>query len=99
MWDLKKNTNELICRTETHSQTLKTNLRLPKGQAGSGEEWIGVWDGNVLKLDCDEGCTTINIRKFIELKNKNVNKIEYIYTHICITESLRCAECRTTILQ
>ena len=30
MWDLKKDTNELICRTETYSQTLK-NLWLPKG--------------------------------------------------------------------
>ena len=34
-WDLKKkkkkDTNELICRTETDSQTLKTNLWLPNG--------------------------------------------------------------------
>ena len=28
---------------------------------------LGVWDGNVLKLGCDDGCTTINI-KFTELK-------------------------------
>ena len=37
MWDLKKNTNELICRTERDSQTLK-NFWLPKGQ-------VGVWEG------------------------------------------------------
>ena len=36
---LKKDTNELIFRTETDSQTLKTNSWLPKG-AGSGEGWI-----------------------------------------------------------
>ena len=30
---LKKDTNELFCRTETDSQTLE-NLRLPKGQIG-----------------------------------------------------------------
>ena len=31
----KKDTNELICRTETDSQTLK-NLWLPKGTGGGG---------------------------------------------------------------
>ena len=42
MWDLLKNdTKELICRTETNSQTLK-NLWLPKG-TGSGEGWTGDW--------------------------------------------------------
>ena len=37
MWNLKKNdTNELIYKTETNSQTWKTNLLLPKGK-----EWEG----------------------------------------------------------
>ena len=32
MWNLKKlYTNELICRTETDLQSLKTNSQLPKG--------------------------------------------------------------------
>ena len=31
---------------------------------------LGVLEGNVLKLDCDDGCTTINIIKFIELGQK-----------------------------
>ena len=35
----EKDTNELSCRTDTDSQTLKTNLRLPKGM-GPGEGWI-----------------------------------------------------------
>ena len=41
--ELKKNdTNELIYRTETDSQTSKTNLWLPKGKSGGGEGgWIG----------------------------------------------------------
>ena len=34
------------------------------------EGWAGVWDGNVLKLGCDDGYTTINIIKFIELFKK-----------------------------
>ena len=34
MWNLKKyDTNELIYKTETDSQTSKTNLRLPKGKS------------------------------------------------------------------
>ena len=59
----KKDTNELFHRTETDSGTLK-NLWLPKGTRW-GRGGLGVWDGNVLKLDCDDGCTTLNIIKFI----------------------------------
>ena len=41
---LKKDTSELTCRTETDSQTLKTNLWLPKG-VGGREGWTwGQWD-------------------------------------------------------
>ena len=40
MWNLKKkkksNNNELIYKTETDSQTWKTNLGLPKGKVGGG---------------------------------------------------------------
>ena len=32
-------------------------------------DW-GVWDGNTVKLGCDDHCTTINIIKFIELKKE-----------------------------
>ena len=44
MLSLKKyDTNELINKTEAHSQTQKTNLWLPKGQSG-GRDKLGVWD-------------------------------------------------------
>ena len=38
MWNLifKNDTNELIYITETDSQILKINLRLPKGKRGTG---------------------------------------------------------------
>ena len=36
MWNLKNDTNELIYKTKTDSQTQKTNLWLPKGK-GVGE--------------------------------------------------------------
>ena len=43
MWNLKNSTNELIYKTETDSQTLKTNLRLPKGKGGGRiNEEIGI---------------------------------------------------------
>lgn len=38
--------------------------RLPGRNGG------GIWGGNVLKSGCDNGCTAINIIKFIGLKNK-----------------------------
>ena len=31
-----------------------------------GRDGLGVWDGNAVKLGGDDGCTTINIVKFIE---------------------------------
>ena len=40
---LKKKTNELIYKTETDSQTQKTNLWLPKGKGG-GKDKLGGWD-------------------------------------------------------
>ena len=33
---------------------------------------MGVWDGNVLKFGCDDGCTTVNIIKFSELKKTHI---------------------------
>ena len=43
MWNLKKkkkkkDTNELICRTETYSHTLKTNMVI-KGEKCKGTDW------------------------------------------------------------
>ena len=43
------------------------NLWFPNGTGGEGDG-LGVWDGNAVKLGCDDGCTTINIIKFTEFK-------------------------------
>ena len=43
MWNLKNNTNEFIYKTETDSETWKTNLRLPKERGGVRDK-LGVWD-------------------------------------------------------
>jgi len=37
-----------------------------KGNRLGGRDGLGVWVGNVVKLGCDNGCTTVNIIKFIE---------------------------------
>ena len=58
----------LKCQDLWPSQTSK-NLWLPKetGCIGGNGRWV--WDGNVVKLSCDDGYTTINV-KFIEFKKK-----------------------------
>ena len=66
MWNLKKGQTELLCRTDTNSNTLK-NLQFPKETGWGMRGWPGVWDGNAVKLGCDDGCTTISVIKFIEL--------------------------------
>ena len=64
MWNLKKGQNELLCKTDTDSQTEK--LMVSKGDRwGWGGGCTRVWDGNAIKSGCDDCCTTINI-KFIE---------------------------------
>ena len=56
---------------ENHCHRLKK--RRPTGFFfGGGKKYARVWDGNV-KLGCDDGCTTINIVKFIELKKEDLN--------------------------
>ena len=43
MWNVKYSTNESMSKTETDSQTLKTNLWLPK-RKGRGRYNLGVWE-------------------------------------------------------
>lgn len=73
----KKDANEFSCRRETDLQTLKSFL-FPKG-TGSGEGWTGGWNGDVLKLGCDDGCTTII--KFIELLKKKKEEDRELRTY------------------
>ena len=70
MWNLKIGYNELLCRIYTDSQTLE-NFMVSKGDWLGGEgDGLGVSDGNTIKLGCDDHCTTINVIKLTELKNK-----------------------------
>ena len=69
IWNLQTGYNELLCRLDTDSQTLKKYAFLRR-QVGGWGDGMGVWDGNALKMGCDDHCATINVVKFIELKNK-----------------------------
>ena len=53
MWNLKKGQMERLCRTDADSQTLN-NLW------GMGDV-LGLWDGNPVKLDCDDHDTTTDV--------------------------------------
>ena len=39
MWNLKYDASEPIHKTETDSQTKRTDLQLPRGRAGGRMEW------------------------------------------------------------
>ena len=62
MQNIKRNDGkEFIYKTETDSQTWKTNLRL---QAVEGKGQLGIWDGNVdtavVKMNTQQGPSTGN---------------------------------------
>ena len=53
MWNLKYGTNELIYKTETDSQTQRSDLWLPRGRSGGrGMDWeFGVGRYKLLHLE------------------------------------------------
>ena len=53
MWNLKKGRDELLCRTDTDSQTLK-NLWFPNETGWGVGDVLRVWDGNAIKFSCDD---------------------------------------------
>ena len=85
--NLKYDTNGLIYKTETHSQTQKTNLWLPKGKRGKDK--LGVCVGICIYTHTH---TYTHIYVYI-----------HIFIYVCITESLCCTpetqHCKLTILQ
>ena len=72
MWNLNKGYNELLFFAEqkvTH-RLWKTYGYQRRQIEGEGVGW-GFGDRNIVKLGCDDCCTTINILKFTEFKNIN----------------------------
>ena len=58
MWNLNKGQTEL-CRTDADSQALKNCLW--RRQFGGWGDVLGLWNGNPVKLDCDDLCTTTDV--------------------------------------
>ena len=52
---------------------MKANTCKRRPEVGRGDG-LRVWNGNAIKLGCDDPCTTINGIKFIELKKKKASK-------------------------
>ena len=70
MWNLKKDHNELLFRTDTDPQTLKNLWSLEETVCGGGDV-LGLHVGNPIKLDCDDHCTTINVINSLSNKKRN----------------------------
>ena len=51
MWNLKYDTDDLIYKTETDSQILKTNLWLPKGKEKEQMRSLGLADTTIHKIN------------------------------------------------
>ena len=56
------------------------NLWLTKEICCTGKDGLGVWDGNIVKLGCYDGCTVINIIKFIEFFLEKKEVLPYVMT-------------------
>ena len=73
MWNLQKGQTELLCRTDTDSQTLK-NFWSPEETVWGWGDALGLWDRNPIKLDCDGHCTTINVINSLSNKKLKLKK-------------------------
>ena len=58
MWNLKKGHNLFTEQILTHR--LK-HLGFPSETGWVVGDALAVWDGNAIKLDCDDHCTTKNV--------------------------------------
>ena len=53
---------------------LRKTYGFQRRQFSGWEDTLGVWDGNPIKLDCDDHCTTVNV-----INSFNNKKIWYIH--------------------
>ena len=65
MWNLKKGQTELLCRTDTDSQTLKNLWSLEEAVLGVGDV-LGLWDGNPVNSDCYDHYATTDVTSSFE---------------------------------
>jgi len=96
MWTLKsKDTNELIYKIETDSQTQRMNVWLPGGRMEGRNSW-GVWDGQVytatFKTDNQQGATVQHSELCSVLRGSLDGRrvCRRMDTRMCMVESLCC---------
>ena len=65
MRNLKKEHNELLCRTDNDSQTLQ-KFGFQMRQVGGWGDAMRAWHGHAVKFGGDYCCTPINVIKFIK---------------------------------
>ena len=58
------------------SKTAFLQSRIQRRHFGVWWYVLGVWDGNTIKLDCDDHCTTINVTNSLSNKKKNLSYCE-----------------------
>ena len=52
-------------------------------QVGGWGDALRVWDGNAIKLGCDDHCTTINVMNSLNnIKKRNEKEIKCTYVHL-----------------
>ena len=87
MQNLKKDTNELIYKTETDSQTSKINLWLQRGSVGV-KEGLGAWGlayaHYVYRMDSQWG-PAVQDMEIYSIFCDNLYGNEYVYTYNLIT--------------
>ena len=68
MWNLKYDTNEFIYKTENDSQIQRTDLWLPKLEAG--RDGLGIWDQqmqtSIYRMDKQQGPTVYSTKNYIQ---------------------------------
>ena len=96
MWNLKCDTNQLIYKTETDSQTQKTNLWLPKGKGeGINQEFgINIYTLLYIKYQIankDLLYSTGNYTQYFVIACKG-KESENEYMYLYMAESLYCTQ-------
>ena len=102
MWHLKYDTNELIYKTETDSQTQRIDLWLPTGRGSRiGMKWeFGISRCKLVYTEWINKVLLYSTGNYIQYPviNHNGREYEAEYICLCITESLCCApETNTTL--
>ena len=80
----KKDTNELICRIKTDSQTLKTNLWLPKDGWGGMDWGFGIGIDTLWHTWLMETCSIaqgVLSNSLWSMWEKNLKKNGYVYIY------------------